>query len=890
MRVRFCLAATTGIALALMMAGCGSVGGGVISVPGPGMGTGPSSGGSPAPTPAPTPTPTPTPTPAPASFPDIASSPSYEGRGVSALNATYAGAGTPPSRAEIVPYGATISYDAATRTYRVTPSEQGLPTQTFGAADIDPIRTNAAFAVYSRTTAISREVLTVTNPGTSGHFTYQYVGSALSQKSTVTGAGGLDVSSIPMIFGIETYSYANGVARSAVPGIGKASYDIDVLGVGTANGGAVEISGSGYMDIDLASNVFSIHAVTTGLASSTVFTADGGINRRYNSPNAYLFGQARLTGSADLTGQIRGAFYGPTGVEVGLTWEAAGADGTSNPAAVGTVTGRRTQDLMPAAKIDDPSSRRQFYGGGTIGAFPSGSSQPLQIHYDPENAQYSVIINRSDSTFSSETYSANGPDVFSPSGRLGLTLHRGATQPLDYVRSGEIVIPVKNNPDFPDSRNYQTTAFTFGLPTPDTALPRSGNATYKLDVFGTMNFYEVPQGGGNPIVFFDGLSGTANLKADLVGGRYTLAGGASVNRGGAVVDKGTLFGTGAIAAGFNSTSVLMGQVALEFNKTGAFSGNFSGGFFGPTGEEIGGGFEAKGAPHYTVTATAIGKRTQYDPNPVIPPVDDVAYLSTGYSAYLHSPPLGMPTNDLAVSTGLSGVSSPSASYAPLTSQFTVTPSSSNGDIDAQVSFGAAQRDAAASDANFDVYRVVQNGSEYTARVLKVGNKQIAMTYAGFVGLGSHIGGKDAASLADDHDNYAFALLNYRNVSPTVPTAGTAAYAGVLFGNGVQLTENASKTLFDLTGTSHFAMDFATASFTGRLTIDGRNTANGSTTAFGTYAYTGPIAGSGFDATGFGGALHGSFFGPEAQEVAGVFTTDQVGPGTRTALEGVFLAK
>lgn len=39
-----------------------------------------------------------------------------------------------------------------------------------------------------------------------------------------------------------------------------------------------------------------------------------------------------------------------------------------------------------------------------------------------------------------------------------------------------------------------------------------------------------------------------------------------------------------------------------------------------------------------------------------------------------------------------------------------------------------------------------------------------------------------------------------------------------------------------------------------------------------------------------GELRGRFFGPQAQEVGGVFTTDQTGPGTRTSLEGVFLAK
>jgi hypothetical protein len=803
------------------------------------------------------------------------------------LNASFAGAVTPPSMTEIDPNGATISYDGATRTYRVTPGEQGLPTQSFSPADVDPIRTNATFTVYSRTTATSREFLTVTNPGTSGHFTYQYVGSALSQKSTVNATGGLDVSYSPMIFGIETYSYANGVARSAVPGTGGASYDIDVLGAGTGNGGIVEISGSGYMDVDFAPNVFSIRAGTTGLASSTAFTADGAIYRGYKVPYAGLTGQARLSGSADLTGQIAGAFYGPTGVEVGLTWSVAGSGSTSNLAAVGTITGRRAGDLVPAAKIDDPSSTRQFYEGTIVG----GNMKALQVHYDPANAQYSVIIPTSGiASVTTETYSASGPDVFSPSGRLGLTLHKGATQSLDYVRSGENVNAVKINPDFPNIRNYEINAFTFGLPTPDTALPRAGTATYGLDVFGTMSFYEVPAGGGDPDLFFDGLSGTAKLKADLGAGKYTLAGVTSVNRGGAVIDSGTVFGAGSIAAGINSAGALTGAVGLRFDNTGTFSGNFSGGFFGPNGEEIGGGFSAFGDRNYSIAATAIGKRTQYDPNPVIPPVGDVAYGSSGYSAYLHSPALGTPTNNLALSTGLNGVASPSASYTPSTAQFTVTPGNPNGDNAAPVAFGAAQRDAAASDANFDVYRVMQNGAEYTARVLKIGNTQIAMTYAGFVGLGSHIGGADAASLADDHDDYAFALLNYRNVSPTLPTSGSAAYAGVVFGNGVQLADNASKTLYSLTGTSQFAMDFAKATFSGQLTIDGKNIANGSTTAFGTYAYNGSVAGSGFDATGFGGALHGSFFGPEAQEVGGVFATDQAGPGTRTALEGVFLAK
>jgi hypothetical protein len=772
---------------------------------------------------------------------------SLDGGGATATTVSYPDTSSPPT-ASNSDTGTQISFDGPSRTYtvnvmnRLSSTTVPLATYTFGPGEIDQARSDAKFTIYSRTDATARQTLTVTNPGTSGAYTYQYVGSALFKNDKVTGGSARDVSFSAGIFGYATDEYVADLSLRS-PTTGTARYGIDVLGYGTGTGDLVTIAGSGDMFIDFGKNAFSLDAETNGLTSSSAHLGVGGaIGREGRIPlqNLALIGDARFTeGATNLAGRLTGTMFGPGGSEVGASWTVSGSGLTVS----GTVMGRKAADVSPADHFDDATNAPQFY--------KVANDSNVQIYYDAKRGTYRLIT----STFNLiglaavDAVTLTGSAAFGPSDGTSVVLHKGTGTPLDWLRS--------------------TDKFLFGYATTAAAVPRAGAATYAMDINGIMRSDS-------------GINGNATIKADLGAATFDLAGTLVATTAGTTSDNATLFGVGTIVSGYND---LNGTIDFKFAKAGPFRATLSGQFYGPTGQELGITYVGS-----DLSGTMIGRRTSYDPNPTVSPVSGTAYGSTGYATWLHSPALGTPANFLAASTGPSGISAPELTWNPGTAQFIVTPANPVGDPDAPFSVGAAERDAAASDADFDVYKTTQGGTAYAVRVLRADNTKIAMTYAGFAGVTARLAGTDNASTADDHDDAGFAVLDYRNVTASVPISGTGIYVGQVFGEGVQLRDNTSKAFFTLTGASQFRMDFAQSLFDGTLAISGKDVASGSVTDFGAYNWSGTIAGSGFDATGYGGALHGTFFGPAAQEVAGVFATDQTGPGTRTSLQGVFLAK
>ena len=129
-------------------------------------------------------------------------------------------------------------------------------------------------------------------------------------------------------------------------------------------------------------------------------------------------------------------------------------------------------------------------------------------------------------------------------------------------------------------------------------------------------------------------------------------------------------------------------------------------------------------------------------------------------------------------------------------------------------------------------------------------------------------------------------------------SGTAQYSGVIHGVGAV---QASSVRFDLTGTVSYNVDFSAQSYTGTMAIKGADGSGGSRD-FGSFAITGgsPLGANVGQSNPLGdfasvsengtfvGQLSNRMFGPDGEEMAGVFSITVGGP--KTSLAGVAVAK
>ena len=142
----------------------------------------------------------------------------------------------------------------------------------------------------------------------------------------------------------------------------------------------------------------------------------------------------------------------------------------------------------------------------------------------------------------------------------------------------------------------------------------------------------------------------------------------------------------------------------------------------------------------------------------------------------------------------------------------------------------------------------------------------------------------------------------------MPTTGTATYSGGAVGYVVQPVANNSKNAGQFFGTSSLTANFATNAVNGSVTsINVYSVNNGGTgptllgtmndiglagtisgSTFGGNANVTGSAGTAFDIAGATGLVKGGFYGPSANETAGVFYL--TGGTNNTALMGSFGAK
>lgn len=184
--------------------------------------------------------------------------------------------------------------------------------------------------------------------------------------------------------------------------------------------------------------------------------------------------------------------------------------------------------------------------------FNSGTSDPTEVSFGrgisgSANSGSGIYV---------ITHTGNGPFVYSYTAIASVHQITSSTVPI--------------------ATNVSDNFAVFGMPTAASAIPRTGSATYALDLMGTY------LGTGTGSVNFG--SGSYNFSGNITQ-MASFDGGAGINHTSA---SGTFQSTGTLASASNGFS---GTVNLTAGSN-SYSGPMGGLFFGPAAQELGGTFVA----------------------------------------------------------------------------------------------------------------------------------------------------------------------------------------------------------------------------------------------------------------------------------------------------------
>ena len=201
------------------------------------------------------------------------------------------------------------------------------------------------------------------------------------------------------------------------------------------------------------------------------------------------------------------------------------------------------------------------------------------------------------------------------------------------------------------------------------------------------------------------------------------------------------------------------------------------------------------------------------------------------------------------------------------------------------SFAPANKDVAASDARFTVYKKINGSTTETFRLLNLSptNPLIALTYTSY---GQWRRSTTTTTGASVNDTYV--VFGTRTASADVPRIGSASYSTVL--DGTYVNNNGA---YAVSGTGSLTANFAGGTIGYSATATGTKEVAGAPIAFGTMTGAGTIAfaSSGFSGTGaangsgYAMSLNGYFFGPAAAEVGGLFRITGGGGNGQGAVVG-----
>ncbi|PVX30227.1 hypothetical protein DD559_13535 [Sphingomonas pokkalii] len=718
--------------------------------------------------------------------------------------------------------GLTIRFDAASSSYTVS---DGVNSERFVPGDIDSGQSSTALRVYRHTATNHEYTLSLTLPGTSGALTYQYVGAGFWQRVDFASDGS-------GAFRFDAFAYGVRTPDAAVPRTGNGNYAIDL--VGALGFGVLEsLVGSGSLQVDFATGQLVTSGTVRQVAndSGTVVTSSSFTGQAQLSGSANAFAGSFAFSGGDLAGALQGRFYGPAAEEVGAAFTASNADGR---AASGVLIGRQSGSQLGNATLANLTAS-QVFGSETAtikanyteatgaAAMLASTAQALVVSYNAAAGSYTVIAGPRSTLFTTGG-TGGGADQ--------LTLD--ALGAMRYVRAARWVTTTSTG----GITSKTIDAFAFGLKTADSALPRTGSASYAVTLAGALVDASQP----GPLA----LSGSGTLSANFATGAIATSGTATASftdsANATTSTNGSFTGSATLASAANAFSG-----SLTVDVLGSYGGALTGHFYGPAAEEVGASAALRdaageGAAVTLVGASGSGASASSALRTAIAP-EIVGTAGTGYSL-----------------AGLPGFG------------------------EASLLLTAADREAITSAAGFDVYRRTLAAGTVEARIYNAAAGPLALSYASFAELGVL-----AANAGTADPQRWYLPFGQRTTADQLPRTGTAGYAGLVFGSG-----SVAGTAYALGGTSSFTVDFARSNATGTLAITGSGA--GGTRDFGSFGFqSAGLSSGGFtgalSANGGTGSLTGWFFGPQAQEIGAKFDAVRtLAGGGQAVLSGATLAK
>nr|WP_314445397.1 transferrin-binding protein-like solute binding protein [uncultured Sphingomonas sp.] len=828
------------VALVIAVSACGGGGGGGV-------------GSTPAPPTTPTPPTTPPPPPPPTGTNSTLVAPllseTFANRNSEIVLTADVNAGTGTSTVGQKTLG--LSYDATTNSYTLTANGRTL---VFGPGDIDAAKSTSTLTVYVKGTSnTDSDTLTLTKAGTSGRFTYRYVGGAFWERSQLIG-NALTASAQSSVYGVVTPS-------AGVPRTGTASYAVDLIGYVTMQANPLGITGSGRLDVDFEKG----QLIANGVIPQAPNTAFSGTFRSAAtlSSNANSFsGSFGIDAFGSYSGTVDGMFFGPNAEEVGAAWTAR-QDGTS--AAAGVLIGRRegtigntSFDAVTNNALYYPtSSRLDYRQTATTPQNATVADSPLTIHYNVSTGTYTLIAPDRSVVFRGLGPNAVGGEVMPVSGTTDdrLTVSGAGS----YVRAG--AWRSSANSAQGNALDIRLQHFILGMPTASAAVPRTGEAAYAIQVAGSAADADYPNRmdfGGTGLMRIDFGAGTLNLTSGLNYREDWFLSGRP-----AFTANGQLNGTGALSSSANAFNG-----SLSLSGIGDYSGSFAGQLFGPSGQEMGATFKATDGAGGAASGTILGKR-------------DDSILAGDKGLLQLTQPTSFAASDIDVTfdpaAGTWRLNN--TAYARSMPGFDIT-------------VGPGDRVATLSSATRTYYDRTAGDTRLAGYFFNPGsgNPQLALTYTSF----------GAFDVTSTHPNYAgtygisFHFGIPTNVA-TLPKSGIATYNGLVLGGGRY--EPISFTTA-ITGTSAFRVDFGAMTWSGSLALSGAPAGSGTAATFlGTFNYGGEVASNGFFGNGmpnganYYGSLMSRFYGPAAAEIGGNWSlVGSDAAGYRFELQGITVGR
>jgi hypothetical protein len=480
--------------------------------------------------------------------------------------------------------GLTVYYDAANQTYTLN---MGTGAESFGPSSITG--TTAVGTLYSQTTSLGTDKLTLDTNFSRSETPYPYAGIGIWQQAIST-PGGPGVDYTTFVYGMQT-------PQGGLPLSGEASYVADMVGYTTPVSGNVRsIIDQSFVEFDFQTGTFKITGNNPTEFDTTAnhiidnvgitFLATG---RLFNSSTAFTGSFVFQDSNGIYRGTVDGRLYGPVADDFGASFYGYGSAGAIVGSFLGPQLGTPSDNLSLvdiAVQQQFPLQSAQLYTNATnssgLGAAVLNSADG-QLTLSPDGT---VILNSPNSSLFSTTF---GPANIAAPTRPNFTSYQetlsGRPVELDLYNVGpgnsELALTYMDlgiwsqgagtnaQPD-----KYQLFS-TFGVVTPPNILKfMSGTAQYAGVVYGAAvdgqsNRYDVTGSSAYNVDFtLQSVTGSLTLQGAGVGSS------ASANFG---------------SFTFSGPLSFSGQ-NLTITQSGVNVGQLANQFYGPAADETGGSF------------------------------------------------------------------------------------------------------------------------------------------------------------------------------------------------------------------------------------------------------------------------------------------------------------